>query len=68
MTTRDINKLNIRRNMPNNMSIGEKNAITTLTNQTHLTTKPADKGGNIVIMTKSQYKIMCSKIFKNNKL
>lgn len=65
MTTKEIKKININVSEVQIMSVQDKLAIKTLTNQHQLTIKPADKGANIVIMSNIQNKAMCLKILKN---
>lgn len=50
LTTREINNIKFHPKSSTNMSEGERNALNTLTKQTQLTIKLADKGGNIALM------------------
>ena len=46
---------NITHNFKDNLSLGEREALTKLKNNKHITIKPADKGGAVVVMNTSEY-------------
>lgn len=49
LVSRDIQALKIK-SPSDNLTPGERKALTDLTNQMEITVKPSDKGGNTVIM------------------
>lgn len=48
---------------PSSFSSEQKLALDSLKSYKHLTIKPSDKGGNIVVIDNTQYKFLCLKIF-----
>lgn len=50
-----------------NLTQGQQKSLKHLQDNDDTTIKPADKGGNIVIMNKDHYKQMCMKILDNQK-
>lgn len=65
LTTAEINKLKVVSPRGNLTKI-ERDTLQSLREKNSLALKPSDKGGNIVIMTNEQYKIMCKRIHSNN--
>lgn len=63
-TINDVKKMNV---MPKhrNLTLAQAQAITQLENHPDLVIKPTDKGGNIVLMTKADYKQMVSYVTRH---
>ncbi|XP_077344465.1 uncharacterized protein LOC143988608 [Lithobates pipiens] len=64
-TTIEIEKLSFHSPLSNNLSLQHRAAIKSLQKNTNLIIKPADKGGNLVIMEVVQYTSMCRNILSN---
>lgn len=62
--TAEIKKIKIHR-VSGNLNQPERLALENLKKCYPLTIKPSDKGGNIVIMSNGQYRMMCNKILSN---
>lgn len=48
-----------------NLSPRLRQALTSLQKNSELIIKPADKGGNLVVMDRTKYELMCLRILKN---
>ncbi|XP_077339255.1 uncharacterized protein LOC143983433 [Lithobates pipiens] len=65
LVARDICKLSYRKSDPDNLNKEEAKALDMLTKNVNITTKPSDKGGNVVLMDNSDYVRMCQDILDN---
>ncbi|KAM9319580.1 Fanconi anemia group B protein [Gastrophryne carolinensis] len=65
LTTQVIERLNTKGIRPKNFTSQQKAALKELEKNSDLIFKQADKGGNIVLMTRTQYEQMCNKILDN---
>lgn len=61
----DFEKLKIKTCKNKNLDAQEIKAHEQLSSNDQITIKPADKGGNIVILDNEDYTTMCNKILKN---
>lgn len=57
--------MKIQTNKDSNISVQEVKALKQLSDNHSITIKPADKGGNIVLLDNDKYTLMCYKILKN---
>lgn len=48
-----------------NLTLAQKEALRSLQQETRVTIKPSDKGGNLVVMDNSQYESMVMKLLQN---
>lgn len=65
-TLRDLLKLQHNRNVRSqNLTVEESQALNSLCNNTKITIKPSDKGGNVVLMNNEDYVRMCQNILDN---
>lgn len=60
-----IKELDLSISCPSNLSCAQKLALKSLQNHPGLVIKPADKGGNVVVMDVAAYEIMCCNILDN---
>ncbi|KAM9316803.1 leucine-rich repeat neuronal protein 4 [Gastrophryne carolinensis] len=65
LVTQDIEEVDTKGIRAENFSPAQKQALKELADNPDIVIKPADKGGNTVIMTKEQYEKMCYKILEN---
>lgn len=63
--TTAIDNMDLVHSCPSNLSIAHNKAHKSLQNHQGLVIKPADKGGNVVVMDVSFYKHMCRDILEN---
>lgn len=63
--TNTIEGLNFNSAYPSNLTLAQIRAIKSLQNHPELTIKPADKGGNVVVMDVPFYEQMCLNILNN---
>lgn len=61
-TTQEIQALQIQEGPKNNLTRTQIQAIKDLKERTDLIIKPADKGGNVVVMTTDQY-FLCATVY-----
>ncbi|CAH2282575.1 Hypothetical predicted protein [Pelobates cultripes] len=59
MTTSDLAKMHLERPVDNNLTIMEQKALKELKTLDNVIIKPADKGGNIVLLNRDMYIDMC---------
>ncbi|CAH2283505.1 Hypothetical predicted protein [Pelobates cultripes] len=59
MTTSDLAKMHLERPLNNNLTINERKAVKELKSLDNVIIKPADKGGNIVLLNRDMYIDMC---------
>lgn len=64
-TTKEIESINLETCNDTNLSKAQKQVIKSLQNNTDIIIKPADKGGNLVIMNTAQYETMYNDILLN---
>lgn len=65
LTGSEIHKINTSRTSQDNLSKAEREALKSLADNSTITIKPSDKGGNVVIMNKENFVDMCNKILNN---
>ncbi|CAH2313286.1 Hypothetical predicted protein [Pelobates cultripes] len=59
MTTSDLTKMHLERPANNNLTTNERKALKVLKSLDNVIIKPADKGGNIVLLNRDMYVDMC---------
>lgn len=65
LVNRELDKLKIQTKNPTNLSANEAPALKQLSDNSSITIKASDKGGNVVILDNEKYIDMCNQILKN---
>lgn len=66
LVCKGIQALKVHHTQDSNLSLDEKQALKTLTNNHQITIKPSNKWGNVVIMDNKQYVQICNLILANH--
>lgn len=63
--TQEVEEMKCQNFFTDNLSPRLWQALTSLQKNSELIIKPADKGGNLVVMDHTKYELLCLRIFKN---